>query len=188
MSESEYQPDQLLDHEYDGIQEYDNRLPNWWLYTLYGAIVFGVGYWIVFHTFQTVPLPVERYEEEMQLAAEAQLERIEGQDLSNETFSVLLSVPKRVEAGKLVFTQFCVVCHLEQGQGSVGPNLTDAYWVHGASPLEIHKTVTDGVPEKGMAAWGSLLGPTKVQDVVTYVLTLKDTNIPGKAPEGELVQ
>lgn len=188
MSENEYRPDQLMNHEYDGIREYDNRLPNWWLYTLYGAIVFSIGYWLVFHTFGTVPLPRERYEETMAQAVEAQLKKMEGQELSDASFELFVTLPERVEAGKAIFTQFCVVCHLDQGQGSVGPNLTDAYWLHGDRPLDMLKTVTEGVPEKGMISWEPLLGPAKVQDVVTYLLTLKGTNIPGKAPEGDLIE
>jgi cytochrome c oxidase cbb3-type subunit 3 len=69
----------------------------------------------------------------------------------------------------------------------VGPNLTDSYWIHGSTPLDIHTTVTDGVPEKGMVAWGNQLGPSRVQAVVAYVLTLKNTEVPGKAPEGDAV-
>ena len=180
------QQDKVLDHEYDGIQEYDNRLPNWWLYTLYGAIVFSVLYWLYFHTWEFGALAHEQYEAEMVAAAEAQLARMEGQEVSNEALTLVSTVPDRLESGRVVFEQFCVECHLADGSGSVGPNLTDAYWIHGGSPMDIHHTVTNGVPDKGMAAWGNQLGPRRVQDVVGYVLTLKGKNLPGKAPEGEL--
>lgn len=181
------QVDRLLDHNYDGIQEYDNRLPNWWLYTLYGAIVFAVAYWLVFHTLGVVPLPRGRYELEMIAAAEAQLKKMEGQETTDETLALMSTVPARVEAGHQIFSQFCVVCHGQQAEGNVGPNLTDAYWIHGSRPLQIMNTVTHGVPEKGMAAWGGQLGPRRIQDVVSFVLTLKDTNVPGKEPQGVLV-
>lgn len=177
--------DRLLDHEYDGIREYDNRLPNWWLYILYGSIVFSLGYWIVFHTLGVVPLPVGRYDQEMVAAAEAQLKRMEGQEITNETLTLMAEIPTKVESGKEIFTQFCVVCHGTQGEGSVGPNLTDNFWIHGAQPTDILHTVMEGVPEKGMAAWGGQLGPTRVQEVVSYVLTIKNTNVPGKEPEGD---
>ena len=178
--------DRLKEHEYDGIQEFDNRLPNWWLYTLYGAIIFAVGYWLFFHTWRWGPLQEERYTQEMAAAAEAQLARMEGQELTDDTFILMAEVPDRVAAGRTVFEQFCVVCHLADGSGSVGPNLTDRYWLHGGRPLQIHDTVTNGVPDKGMAAWGNQLGPRRVQDVVTYVLTIKNTDRPGKEPQGEL--
>lgn len=184
MAEQELQ-DQVLDHEYDGIREYDNKLPNWWLYTLYGAIVFSVAYWLVFHTFGVGKLPDERYVVEMTEAAEAQLARMDGQEIDDEALTLMASIPDRVAEGKEVWSTFCVVCHTESGGGSVGPNLTDAYWIHGGSPTDIHATVTHGVVDKGMAAWGDQLGPRRVQSVVAYVLTLKNTNAPGgKAPEG----
>lgn len=177
--------DQLMDHEYDGIREFDNRLPNWWLYTLYGAIVFGVLYWMFFHTFGLGALPGERYELDMVAAAEAQLSR-QGLEVSNETLELLSTVPDRVGSGKQIFDQFCVICHDTRGQGNVGPNLTDAYWIQGGTPVDIHRTVTEGVLDKGMAAWGDQLGPRRVMDVVGYVLTLRNTNVAGKDPEGEL--
>ena len=187
MNQNEtYQADRLLDHDYDGIQEYDNRLPNWWLYTLYGAIVFAVAYWIVFHTLKVVPLPRGRYELEMVAAAEAQLKKMEGQETTDETLALMSTVPARVESGQQIFSQFCVVCHGTQGEGNVGPNLTDGYWLHGSRPLQILNTVTNGVPAKGMAAWGGQLGPRRVQDVVSFVLTLRGKNLPGKAPQGAL--
>jgi cytochrome c oxidase cbb3-type subunit 3 len=176
--------DKLMDHEYDGIQEFDNRLPNWWLYTLYGAIVFAVAYWLAYHTWGWAPLSHEQYHREQVAAAEAQLAAMEGRELTNETLTLMSTVPASVEAGRAVFEQFCVVCHKPDGSGSVGPNLTDRYWLHGGQPLEIHYTVTNGVADKGMAAWGSQLGPQRVQDVVAYVLTLKGRNLPGKDPQG----
>lgn len=185
---SEYKQDELRHHEYDGIQEYDNRLPNWWLFILYATIIFSVGYWLVFHTFKVGDLQIAKYDKEMVAAMEAQLARASQMELTDETLLMMAASPERVEEGRQLFQTYCVVCHLEQGQGIVGPNLTDRYWVHGASPLDIHKTVTDGVPAKGMAAWGGQLGPTRVQKVTAYVLTLKNTDVPGKAPEGELVE
>jgi len=177
--------DRVLDHDYDGIQEYDNRLPNWWLYTLWGAIVFGVFYWLYFQTTGVGILPGERYELDMAKAAEAQLAAMEGQELTDDSLLLMADVSDRVAEGQELFKQFCVVCHLDQGQGSVGPNLTDNYWIHGGKPTQIHTTITVGVPDKGMAAWGNQLGPKRVLDVTAFVLTLKGTNVPGKEPQGE---
>ena len=177
--------DQVLDHEYDGIQEFDNRLPNWWLWTLYGAIGFGLCYWLFFETWSWGSHPHENYDRKMAAAAQAQLARMEGQELSDEALLLMSAVPETAQRGGQVFAQFCVACHLADGSGSVGPNLTDGYWLHGSRPLEIHHTVTYGVPEKGMAAWANQLGPRRVQDVVAYVLTIRNTNRPGKAPQGD---
>ena len=179
--------DQLRDHVYDGIEEYDNKLPNWWLFTLYGAIVFSVAYWLVFHTLKTADLPVATYDKEMVAATEAQLERMGEGGTTDESLALMAAIPARVAEGQALFAKYCVVCHLEQGQGSVGPNLTDRYWLHGSKPTDIHRTVTDGVPSKGMAAWGRQLGPRRVDAVVAYVLTLCNTEVTGKAHEGELL-
>jgi len=180
--------DQLREHEFDGIQEFDNRLPNWWLWTLYGAIVFAVGYWLVFHTWRLGELPRQAYRDEMAAAAEAQLARMGEAEITNESLQLMAQVPARVEAGHQVFEQFCVACHRADASGDVGPNLTDAYWLHGGAPLDILRTVTYGVPEKGMVAWMNQLGPRRVQDVVAYVLTLRGKNLPGKEPQGDLYE
>lgn len=178
--------DQVLGHDYDGIQEYDNRLPNWWLFTLYGAIVFAVVYWFTLHTWRIAPLSNEQYQGEMARAAEAQLARMAGQEITNESLLLMAQIPATVERGHAVFDQFCVTCHNPDASGKVGPNLTDGYWLHGGQPLQILNTVTHGVPDKGMAAWGNQLGPVRVQDVVSFVLTVKNTNRPGKEPQGTL--
>ena len=178
--------DQVLDHDYDGIQEYDNRLPNWWLYTLYGSIVFGVLYWLWLHTWGLGLQQQARYEREMQDAERIQAAAAaSGPAPTNESLAALTADPARVEAGREVFLQFCVACHLADGSGLVGPNLTDGYWLHGGKPLEILTTVTKGVPEKGMVAWLPQLGPQRVKDVTVYVLTIQGKDLPGKAPEGE---
>lgn len=184
VNKKEYRADQVLDHDFDGIQEYDNRLPNWWLWILWGSIVFSVGYWLFFHTFGVGDLPTARYEAEMQAAAEAMMATAGPVD--DATLITMSGMADRVAEGQEVFTTYCVACHLPSGAGIVGPNLTDPYWIHGGSPMAIHKTVTEGVIDKGMVAWGQQLPPKKIESVVAFVLTLKNTNVAGKAPEGEL--
>lgn len=180
-----YVHDTIKEHEFDGIQEFDNKLPNWWLWTLYGAIVFALVYWIVFHTLEIRPLPREDFATEMQVAQEAQLARAEAAGLSNETFDMMVAVADRVAAGREVFVKHCVACHLDDGRGLVGPNLTDGVWIHGCEPMQMYKIVADGIAAKGMPAWLNQLGPTRVQTVVAYVMTIRGANIAGKAPEGE---
>jgi len=182
---SEYRPDELREHIYDGIEEYDNRLPNWWLFILYGSCIFALGYWLVFHTFHVLDLPLAKYDKEMIAAAEAQLARMSEGGITDKSLALMATMPETVADGRQLFTTYCVVCHLDQGQGLVGPNLTDKYWLHGGKPTDILKTVTDGVPAKGMAAWGGQLGPTRVQKLVAFVLSIKNTDVSGKAPEGD---
>jgi cytochrome c oxidase cbb3-type subunit 3 len=177
--------DEMLEHEFDGIREYDNPPPSWIMWMLYGSIAFAVCYWMFYHTFGIGRLPDRSYEAEMARAAEAQLAKMAKEELSDKTLLLMAAVPAQVSEGRAIFEQFCVVCHGANGEGNVGPNLTDGYWLHGGAPMQILHTVTNGVPDKGMVAWGGQLGPTRVQKVVAYILSIKDTNRPGKAPQGE---
>lgn len=178
--------DELLEHEFDGIREYNNPPPNWIMYILYTSIVFAVGYWVFFHVFSLGSLPVKQYDQAVAAAAEVQLAKMATQEVSDQSLLLMSQVPARVDEGRQIFQQFCVACHLQDGSGNVGPNLTDAYWMHGGKPMQILSTVTYGVPDKGMVAWRDQLGPARVQKVVAFVLTLKGRNLAGKAPQGNL--
>jgi cytochrome c oxidase cbb3-type subunit 3 len=176
-------PDRVI-HEVDGIQEYDNRLPNWWLYTLFGTVVFAVGYWFTYHVFQAADLPTAAWRHEMQEAAEAK-----GggpQHATPEHLAALAQDPSVVAQGKTIFTSTCAPCHGATAGGNIGPNLTDEYWSHGGAPEKIYETVSTGFAPKGMPAWGPQLGEERVEAVVAYVLTLRNTHAPGgKPPQGE---
>lgn len=176
--------DELLDHEFDGIREYDNPPPGWIMWILYLSVACAVGYWLYYHTFGVGRLPTSSYEQEMARAAELQLAQMAKQELSDQALELMAAVPARVADGRVIYEQFCVVCHGPNGEGGVGPNLTDRYWIHGGNPLAIHRTVTSGVPDKGMVAWAGQLGPERVSTVVAYVLTIRDTDRPGKGPQG----
>ena len=171
-----------LNHVYDGIVEEDNRLPNWWLAILFATIVFGFGYWFVFHTASAMPNPGAAYKLEVieQIRAHP-----ESAPVNDATLLALAGDAKLVAEGQQAFNSTCVACHMQQGQGLVGPNLTDKFWIHGSSPVAIHTAISNGFPEKGMPPWGKTLGPTKVRAVTAYVLTLKGKNVPGKAPQGD---
>lgn len=185
---AEYQQDTVMAHEFDGIQEFDNRLPNWWMWIMYGSIVFALFYWIVFHTLSLRQLPREQFEEVMAEAQAVQLAKMMEAGVDNDFFVAMADSPDKVAEGREIFTAHCVACHLDQGQGLVGPNLTDGNWIHGCEPMDLFKTVSDGVAAKGMPAWQNQLGPTRVMSVVSYVMTIKNTNVAGKAPEGEPCQ
>ena len=186
MSEKQkYVPDQVFDHDFDGIQEYDNRLPNWWLWVLWGTVLFSLVYWLVFHTYKKADLPYAKYEKVMETAGGA-LASLDARELTEADFLALASDAERISQGEALYTQYCVVCHKERGEGLVGPNLTDPYWINGGTATDIHNTVVNGVLDKGMAAWGRQLGPERVDAVVSYVLTLRNTNVPGKEPQGEV--
>ncbi|MCY2959869.1 MAG: c-type cytochrome [Planctomycetota bacterium] len=181
---SEQRADVPLDHDYDGIQEYDNRLPNWWLFTLYGSIVFSVGYWLFYETFAVGRNQTQAWEREEELAAQAQIEREMGKEVTEESLLLMTKVPAQLEAGAKIFQQKCVQCHGPLGAGEIGPNLTDGYWLHGPAPLQIYNTVMNGVLDKGMQAWKDQLGPVRVRQVVAHVLTISGKEVKGKAPQG----
>lgn len=177
------------DHEYDGIREYDNRLPSWWLFTLYAAIVFSFSYWLYYHTFaigdtaaEALALELQRAESEARARDEARLAR-EG-ILSDDSLVALAADTAAVARGKETFLQSCLACHGQQGEGTVGPNLTDAYWLHGHQPTQIHAVIAEGKLDKGMPAWRPVLGASRLRDVTAYVLSLKGSNVTGKAPQG----
>lgn len=174
-------------HAVDGIEEYDNRLPRWWLYTLYGAIAFAAVYWWVYHTASVADLPRAAYQAELDKQAAAEAARVKAAGvMTPEALTTLSKDRNTVAAGKDVFTKTCSACHRADGGGNVGPNLTDEFWLHGSAPDQIYKTVSNGVPEKGMPAWAPQLGIEKVQAVTAYVLTIKNTHVPGgKAPQGD---
>ena len=175
-------PDQVI-HEYDGIEEYDNKLPTWWLYTLYGAIVFAAGYWFTYHVLQGADLPMQAYRKEIAAAAERDGKAV---TLTPAELVALANDPGVVKDGEKLFTSTCVPCHGPKAGGTIGPNLTDSYWIHGGAPDKIYATIHDGVLAKGMPAWGAQLGNPQVQSLTAFVLTLRDTNVPGgKPPQGD---
>jgi cytochrome c oxidase cbb3-type subunit 3 len=165
-------------HEYDGIQEADNHLPLWWLWTLYGAIAFSIIYWFYYQEFKIAPGLTQAYHLERAREQEKQ-----GKDPTSE--ELLAQVGTDATAmGAQVFAANCVACHASKGEGKIGPNLTDAAWIHGSDPAQIWKTIRDGIPAKGMPPWGPVLGRLGVTQTTAFVLSIRDTNVPGKAPEG----
>lgn len=168
-------------HEYDGILEADNHLPRWWLGIFFATIAFGTGYWYVYEGWGFARYQRQIWEEEMALAAESGAVAVDDGLLER-----LAQNDEAVARGREAFEANCVACHGARGEGVIGPNLTDASWVHGGAPTDIHRTVRDGFQARGMPPWGAALGERQVQSVVAYVLTLRDTNVAGRAPEGEV--
>jgi len=168
-------------HVYDDIEEEDNHLPNWWLAILFGAIVFAFGYWFVYEVTASARGPLASFKAEM---AEAAKRQAEAGPVTNESLAVLSHDATTVADGKQLFVSTCAPCHGVQGQGLVGPNLTDKFWLHGGAAVDIHASITHGYPEKGMRPWGPILGAARVRAVAAYVLSIKGQNLPGRPPQG----
>lgn len=172
-------------HVYDDIEEEDNYLPNWWLGILFGSIVFGFGYWFIFEITHSAPGPLDAFRTEI---ADAAKRRAEAGPISNDSLLVLAKDARVVAEGKRIFTSTCSPCHGIQAQGVVGPNLTDKYWLHGGTPIEIHHSITTGYPEKGMQSWANVLGPARIRTVAAFVVSIRGQNLAGKAPQGNPVE
>ncbi len=178
----------MMNHEYDGIRELDNDLPPWWKYGFYLTIVVSVVYLLHYHVFQTGKLSLEEYEQEMKDGAVALAEyQKNSKDLVDENSVKLLTDETTINEGKTIFKQNCIACHGEFGQGIIGPNFIDDYWVYGGSVNDIFRSIKYGRP-KGMKAWKDELGPAKIQAVVSFIKSLRGTNPPGdiRPKEGEL--
>lgn len=173
-------------HRYDDIEEHDNRLPRWWLYTLYGAIAFSAAYWFGEQKMRAFRTPREAYEVAMREERLAQVRSGGGRAPSPEVLSGLARDPEVVARGKALFGASCSACHGPEGGGGIGPNLTDEYWLHGGKPENVYACVHDGVPAKGMPSWGPQLGAEKVTAVTAFVLSIRNAHVPnGKPPQGE---
>ena len=161
-------------HVFDGIQEYDKKLPNWWLYTLYATILFWVGYWGYYEWFH-----IGRTGEEVVATAMAKIEsdRLSSAKLDDASLWKMSQNATFVEAGKAVFNANCAACHLVSLRGksesvaAIGPDLTDTKWLHGGKPVEVYDLIMKGVLTKGMPTWGPVLGAKKISEVTAYILS-----------------
>lgn len=178
--EEENQRDVVRPYVVDGIQEYDNPLPPWWVWMFNLCIVFGVGYMIWFHWFGWNQL-----DEQLQKDRVTQVEFIKAHTMVGPgDLSERLKDPKVTAEGKVVFTANCAPCHGNLGQGVVGPNLTDRFWLHGGAAADIAKLISNGVPEKGMLSWGPILGVQKIESLTSFILSIQGSN-PAAAKEAQ---
>jgi cytochrome c oxidase cbb3-type subunit 3 len=177
----------MFEHDYDGIKELDNKVPPWFNILFYGTIVFGIIYLLVFHVFHLEPLSAGEYVEEVRAADLQRQELIRTGAFVNEDNVKQLTDPASIQAGKDIFMKNCTPCHGMNGEGIIGPNLTDDYWINGGGIKNIFKTIKYGVPAKGMITWQNLLNPKQIEEAASYVMSLHGTNPPnGKPPEGNL--
>ncbi len=160
----------IRDHVVDGIREYDQRLPKWWLVILFGAIFFSIIYWLV--------IDDRRFEGGVDPALEVKLEELQTKklassiDVTNDAlFFEMAANQSFVQEGQATFESNCVTCHGKDLKGGIGFNLVDDEWVHGSKPSEIYVSVADGFMEKGMQPWEPILGQKRIAEVVAYLLS-----------------
>jgi cytochrome c oxidase cbb3-type subunit III len=166
--------DPIRPHVFDGIQEYDKRLPNWWLNTLYITIVFWVAYWAYHEWLHLGQSDVQIVESAM---ARIATERLSEAKLDDASLWQMSQNAAFRDAGKATFDTNCAACHLASLRGksesavAIGPDLTDTRWLHGGKPTEVHQLIMKGVLAKGMPAWESVLGAKKISEATAYILS-----------------
>lgn len=181
MSHQELRKDDIqgqIVHVYDGIEEADNELPTWWLVTFFSAILFGAFYWMYYESMPIGDYPGAAYTKERLAAMEG-----EGEVTDADLLKLTSDAPM-VATGKSIFITNCTKCHGNKAEGKEGPNLTDKFWLYGGSPAEIFLSIKNGT-KKGMPDWGPMLGNGAVKQVAAYVITLRNTNVSGRAPQGD---
>lgn len=179
-------------HEYDGIRELDNKLPRWWLYLFYITIIFSAVYLVGYHV-----LPAENkwssqeQEYDKEVAAAAALKPADPHGSIDLASLTPLTDAENLAAGEEIFNKICVTCHGKFGEGLVGPNMTDEYWIHGDTTqavirvMDLYNVMLTGVLEKGMISYKDQLTPEQFQQVIAFIFSLQGTNPPKpKAPEG----
>jgi len=176
----------IMGHSYDGIRELDNRLPPWWVNMFILTIIWAVGYMFYYHWSSNEWSSDMEYTTEMERAKKEVAMAVAGRAASvDESNVTVLTDSGALSEGELTFKNVCAACHGQKGEGTVGPNFTDEYWVHGGGIKDLFKIIKYGVPEKGMISWQAQLKPADMQKVASYILTLKGTNPPNqKAPQG----
>ncbi len=185
MAPMDKEQEMLLDHDYDGIRELDNKIPPWFNFLFYGTMLFAIVYIINYHVIGSGQVQEEEYANEVSTAAMEKTILVRSGAFITEATVVLKNDPATLNDGKVIFTKNCAACHAADGGGIVGPNLTDDYWINGGGINNVFKVIKNGVPAKGMISWQTQLNPTQMQSVASYVISLYGiTPANPKAPQG----
>lgn len=179
-----------LNEDYDGIVELDNPSPPWFNFMFYVTIIVAIIYMFDYHILHYSKLSAAEYDQEMvdaKAAKDAYMKSV-GSSIDENSVTLITDATKLNE-GAQIFVKNCVVCHGEKAEGKVGPNLTDEYWIHGNTIKDVFKTISNGVPEKGMVSWKTSLSAEQIQVVASYIKSLEGTNPPNaKEPQGTKVE
>lgn len=176
-----------LSHDYDGIRELDNKIPSWWTWAFFSFVLFAIVYLYRMFVSETLPNQYVELAKANEIAAEQKLEFLKNSANNVDENSVVFLGAADIAQGAAVYAQNCVACHGDKGQGGVGPNLTDDYWLHKGGIKEIFYSIKYGWQEKGMKSWKDDFSPIQIAQLTSFVKTLHGTNPPmPKAQQGEL--
>jgi cytochrome c oxidase cbb3-type subunit 3 len=176
-----------LSHDYDGIRELDNKIPSWWTWAFFSFVLFGIVYLYRMFVSETLPNQYVELAKANEIAAEQKLEFLKNSANNVDENSVVFLGAADIAQGAAVFAKNCVACHGDKGQGGVGPNLTDDYWLHKGGIKDIFYSIKYGWQEKGMKSWKDDFSPMQIAQLASFVKTLHGTNPPmPKAQQGEL--
>ena len=188
MSNNDHKP--MGEHEVDGISELDNLLPRWWVWMFWLCNAFAVAYIVYYHVLNLAPLQEKAYAEEMGLAKQAKAALVAAKVASAPQLD--MTAPSTDEAilnkGKSIFGINCIACHATEGQGLIGPNLTDDFWIHGCEFANILNTITEGVPVKGMISWKLTMSPEDIHAVASFVWSIHGKDVSKAIPPPKPVE
>lgn len=174
-----------IPHAYDDIKELNNPVPAWFNVLFYGTIIFGIAYLYYYHISDQGLRQDDEYKTEVTKADIAKQQFLAKSSTGVDENSVKVD-PSQIAEGKGVFDANCVACHGQNGEGLVGPNLTDEFWLHGGSIKDVFKVIKYGVPEKGMVSWEKNMSSAKISAVANYIMSLQGSKpANAKAPQGE---
>lgn len=177
----------LSDHSYDGIQEYDNPTPGWWHLIFLATVMFCFPYVIIYHFNPDVADVPKRLQRVVDGYTEAQFKKLGKLELDEPTLLKAMSDPKWLSVGANVFRANCASCHASEGQGSIGPNMTDDSYINVRTLMDVSKVVIQGAKAGAMPGWRGRLNQNEIVLVSAYVASLRGKNLPGRAAEGEVI-
>ncbi len=181
----EEEKNMVIPHAYDGINELNNPVPSWFNVLFYGTMIFAAGYIYYYHIGEYGERQDAEYETEMAKAA-ADKQKFLAKSAGSFDENTVKIDPTQIENGKVIFNGNCIACHGDKGQGLVGPNLTDEFWLHGGSINDVFKTIKYGVPDKGMVSWEKSMSAKNISEVANYIMSLQGTQpANAKAAQGE---